>query len=346
MPQSTSYRHALLIVSATACWGGGTVLSKQVLDRGVAPLTLLAIELAASASLLGLGALMLGVRPHWSPTLMRLALLGVLNPGIAYALGLLGLVTITASLSVLLWAAEPVLIMLLAVLLLRERIAAATLIAVAIALIGVLLVLYRPGASGDAVGISLTIGAVSACAFYTVLTRRLLLDDGSLEVVLVQQVAALCFAVTLAGTVAAIGITDLGVPMDATTWALAAASGMVYYGLAFWFLIGGLRGVPASVAGSFFPLIPVFGIAAGYLVGDRLSDRQWLGAAMVVVATGAAATYHLTRDDVRTSADPVKARAQSRPRGTRPLRSFRWPGQSPRPQRRRRPPRTRRPREG
>jgi drug/metabolite transporter (DMT)-like permease len=295
MPEGTSYRHALLIVAATACWGGGTVLSKQVLDRGVAPLTLLAIELAASTLLLWSGALMLGTRPHWSPTLGRLALLGVLNPGIAYALGLLGLVTITASLSVLLWATEPVLIMLLAVLLLRERIAAATMIAVAIALVGVLLVLYRPGASGDAIGISLTVAAVSACAFYTVLTRRLLLDDSSLEVVLVQQLAALCFAVALAGTAGATATTGLGLPADLATWGLAAASGMVYYGLAFWFFVGGLRGVPASVSGSFLPLIPVFGVAAAYLVGDRLSDRQWTGAALVVVATGAAAAYHLTR---------------------------------------------------
>ncbi len=47
---------------------------------------------------------------------------------------------------------------------------------------------------------------------------------------------------------------------------------LVYYGLAFWFLVAGLRGVPASIAGSFFPLIPVFGLAAGYLAGDRLSN--------------------------------------------------------------------------
>jgi drug/metabolite transporter (DMT)-like permease len=185
--------------------------------------------------------------------------------------------------------------MLLAVLLLRERIAAATMIAVAIALVGVLLVLYRPGASGDAIGISLTVAAVSACAFYTVLTRRLLLDDSSLEVVLVQQLAALCFAVALAGTAGATATTGLGLPADLATWGLAAASGMVYYGLAFWFFVGGLRGVPASVSGSFLPLIPVFGVAAAYLVGDRLSDRQWTGAALVVVATGAAAAYHLTR---------------------------------------------------
>lgn len=307
MPGSTSYRHAALLVAATACWGGGTVLSKQALDRGVAPLTLLAIELASSSALLLLGAVVLGLRPTWSVTLGRLALLGVLNPGLAYALGLLGLVTVTASLSVLLWATEPVLIMLLAVLLLRERIAAATLVGVAVALVGVLLVVYRPGASGDATGISLTIGAVSACAFYTVLTRRLLLDDSSLEVALVQQLAALGFAVVLAGSTWAAGVSDLGAPRDLGTWALAAASGLVYYGLAFWLFISGLRGVPASVAGSVLPLIPVFGLAAGYLVGERLDDRQWLGAALVVVATAAAAGYHFTRRD-GADARPAAAR--------------------------------------
>lgn len=300
MPRNASYRHALLLVSATACWGCGTVLSKQVLDRGVAPLTLLAIELAASSLLLLLGVLVLRVRLHWSTTLARLAILGVLNPGVAYALGLLGLVTISASLSVLLWATEPVLIMVLAALLLRERIAAVTMVAVAIALIGVLLVLYRPGASGDVIGIGLTVGAVSACGFYTVLTRWLLLDDSSLEVVLVQQVAALTFAVVLAGATWAVGASELGVPADPATWGLAAASGVVYYGLAFWLFIGGLRGVPASIAGSMFPLIPVFGLAAGYVVGDRLVERQWLGAALVIVATAAAAAYHLTRNPTRS----------------------------------------------
>ena len=52
----------------------------------------------------------------------RLTALGVLNPGVAYALGLIGLTTITASMSVLLWALEPVVIMLLAALVLREHI--------------------------------------------------------------------------------------------------------------------------------------------------------------------------------------------------------------------------------
>jgi len=289
MPARPSYRHVLLLVAATACWGCGTVLSKQVLDRGVAPLTLLVVELAASGLLLLLAMLVLGARFTWSPSMARLAALGLLNPGLAYALGLLGLVSITASMSVLLWATEPILIMLLAVFVLRERVALATGAAVAVAMVGVVLVIYRPGASGDALGVALTVAAVGACAFYSVLTRKLLLDDSSLAVVLVQQLVALCFAGVLAGTGSAVGAAELGLPDDLVTWALAAASGMVYYGLAFWFFVGGLRGVPAVVAGSFLPLIPVFGLAAAYLLGDRFIDRQWAGAALVVMAAAIAA---------------------------------------------------------
>ncbi|CCH72502.1 DMT family transporter [Nostocoides australiense] len=157
MPEASASRHAVLVILATACWGGGTVLSKLVLDRGVSPMALLAVELAASSSLLGLGALTVGARPRWSPTLGKLALLGVLNPGTAYALALFGLTSITASLSVLLWATEPILIMGLAALLLRERIAAASLMSVAVAVMGVLLVVFTPGVTGDALGITLTV---------------------------------------------------------------------------------------------------------------------------------------------------------------------------------------------
>jgi hypothetical protein len=38
---------------------------------------------------------------------------------------------------------------------------------------------------------------IGFCAPYTMLTRRLMLDDSSLTVVLAQQAAALVFAITL-----------------------------------------------------------------------------------------------------------------------------------------------------
>ncbi len=288
-------RHVLLVVAATACWGCGTVLSKQVLDRGVPPLTLLAIELAASCLVLVLATGVLGLAPARSPALGRLAALGILNPGIAYALGLLGLLTITASMSVLLWATEPILILLLARLVLGERIGVLTATAVAIALVGVVLVVHRPGASGATTGIILSLAAVSACALYSVLTRRWLLDDSSLTVVLAQQLTALACAVVVTAFVIATAGVELGLPTDATTWALACLSGTVYYGFAFWLFVSGLRGVPASTAGSLLPLIPVFGVAASHVVGERLGGGQWVGAAIVVGATTVVASGHVLR---------------------------------------------------
>ena len=289
------------LVAAAACWGTGTVVSKQVVDD-VAPLTLLPAQLAASCALLLVIALVRREPFAWTPPVRRLAALGILNPGIAYALGLIGLTTITASMSVLLWALEPVVIMLLAALVLREHIPLGLAAGVAVAIAGVLLVVYQPGATGDPVGITLTLVSIGFCALYSVLTRRLLLDDSSLNVVLAQQAAALVFAVALATVVELAGGAgwDLG-GHGAGVWSSAAASGVLYYGAGFWFFVTGLRRVPASVAGSFLPLIPVFGLAAGYLVGERLEPRQWVGAVVIVAATTAIAV----RQRVASPAEPV-----------------------------------------
>lgn len=217
MPRQPSYSHVLLLVAATACWGVGTVVTKQVLDQDVAALTLLPIQLTASCLfLLSLGRLR-GDRITWSPQIGKLTALGVLNPGLAYAVGLIGLSSITASMSVLLWAAEPILILLFAFALLREHIPTAMAAALAAAVLGVLLVVYQPGPTGDPVGIVLTLAAVSACALYAVLTRQLLLDDASLAVVLAQQSAALAFAVLLTVAVHLVqGGSSLDAPSGAT----------------------------------------------------------------------------------------------------------------------------------
>jgi probable blue pigment (indigoidine) exporter len=299
MPIPTSPRRArtartavAALVAAAGCWGTGTVVSKQVVDV-IAPLTLLPVQLAVSCAFLFFVTLLRREPLIWTPPMRRLAALGVLNPGIGYALGLIGLTTITASMSVLLWGLEPVVILLLAALVLGERIPPSLAVTVAVAMTGVLLVVYQPGASGDAVGITLTLVSVGFCALYTVLTRRMMLDDSSLNVVLAQQAAALVFAVALASVVELAGGTGWDLAgLGAGAWLGAGISGILYYGLGFSFYIAGLRHLPASYAGAFLPLIPVFGVAAGYLVGERLEPRQWLGAVVIVAATAAIASKH------------------------------------------------------
>ena len=205
--------------------------------------------------------------------------------------GCIGLTSITASMSVLIWATEPVLIVLLAVLVLKERISAGLGVALGVAVMGVLLVVYQAGAAGTTVGVLLTVAAVGACALYTVIARLLLVDDASIAVAGVQQAAALAFAI------ACLAVSELltthGNPIgsvSAATWLWAALSGLLYYGVAFWLYLAGLARVTASVAGSFITLVPVFGVAAALFIGEQLSARQWIGAAIIVGALGIVGT--------------------------------------------------------
>ena len=60
---------------------------------------------------------------------------------------------------------------------------------------------------------------------------------------------------------------------------------MLYYAAAYWFYLSALRSVSASLAATAFYLIPVFGVAASFvLLGERLEVGQWVGVSIVVLA--------------------------------------------------------------
>lgn len=53
----------------------------------------------------------------------------------------------------------------------------------------------------------------------------------------------------------------------------------------YWLYLHALRSMPASVAGSFFSLIPVFGVVGSFFfLGERLTPPQWLGAILILGA--------------------------------------------------------------
>ena len=275
---------AALVLAAT-CWGTGTVISKAALAE-VPPFTLLAIQLAASLAVLTILMRSRGIplRSQGSPLLGRL---GLLNPGIAYALSLLGLTYITASLSVLLWALEPLLILALAGLFLRERITPTFIALSLIAVAGMILIVYDPSSTGGQwIGIALTVAGIGCCAVYSVVTRRWIPDaKETSQVVVAQQGHALALALGLVLVVGSVGGTIMPTALTPLGFASAIGSGVLYYAGAYWFYLGALRHVPASFAAVSFYLIPIVGVAGGaLLLGERLDPRQWLGAVIVLAA--------------------------------------------------------------
>ncbi len=284
MPDRDRRRDVLFLVLAAACWGVGTVVSKQAVAE-LPPLTLLTIQLAVSVAALVVVTRIRGERMPAGREGRLLGRLGLLNPGVAYALSLIGLAEITASLSVLVWATEPIFILALAALVLGERIGPTILVATAIALVGLALVVLDPSASGSALGITLTVSGVIACAVYTVATRKWLLgSDSTFGVVLAQQAHALAFALVALAILAVAGRAVTAERVSASALASAAASGLLYYTLAYFFYLSALRNVRASVAAASFYLIPVFGIAVAGLFGERFAAMQWVGAALVIAS--------------------------------------------------------------
>jgi probable blue pigment (indigoidine) exporter len=280
---SVSRRDLLALTLAAASWGVGTVISKRALDE-VPPLTLLPIQLAASLVVLAILMHRRGLSLRGAPTL--LGRLGILNPGLAYALSLIGLATISASLSVLLWAVEPLMILALATVFLGERIRPSIVVLSFVAIAGMILLIYDPASGGQWIGVTLTLAGVACCAAYTVIARRwIATSDSTAQVVIAQQAHAMAFALVVLVAVAVVGGAVR--PMDLTVVGLmsAVASGVLYYAGAYWLYLTALRGVPASLAAVSFYLIPLFGVAAGYLLlGERLDPRQWIGAMIVLVA--------------------------------------------------------------
>ena len=153
---SHGQRGSAMLVSAAACWGAGTVITKRALGE-VPPLTLLPIQLLISSVVLLGAAKVVRLRLVWSSNLGRLAALGALNPARAYSLGLLGLSHLSASMSVLLWALEPVFIVILAHVLLGEVLTPRVRLAISLAICGVLLAVYQPGTNGSILGVVLVL---------------------------------------------------------------------------------------------------------------------------------------------------------------------------------------------
>ena len=271
--------HAYLI-GAAVCWGLGTVLSKYALGGFDASL-LLPFQLTCSVLLLGAFLLATGSSVRGIQHSMKVAALGVLNPGIAYALGLIGLARINASLSVIIWATEPVLIVLMAFVFLHERLPLWSVLCLASAMAGVALIIGAPFEGDSLTGVVLTFSAVLACALYSILLRRMDLTDGTLPVVFLQQISALAFAVVVLFIAPGQSLGTINATPSQVASAIVA--GAFYYGVAFLLYVAGLRRTSAARAGMFLTLIPVFGLLfSALLLGEALDTGQFLGSIVVI----------------------------------------------------------------
>ena len=296
-------RPAVALVVAAGLWGVAVSGTKYALG-GFDPVTLLSIELLAGAAVLWVALLVRGYRPPrswWLP-----AVLGLLEPALAYLGDTFGLSLTSAVHGAVINGLESGLVVLLAAVLLRETVTRPAILAIVVALGGLaVLAGVGAGASGStAAGDLLVAGGVLSASLYTIVAKRF--DDGSDALSLTAwqfTVAALVsLLVTIARWTAGFGTWTGTVSAAPRFWLVAVLVGACGFGFSFLLFNMVIVQVDAGRAAVVLNLIPVFGVASAVIfLGEGMTGRDALGAVLI----GSSVVYFAIADHREATAQAV-----------------------------------------
>jgi len=273
---------------AALCWGAATVMSKAALD-GVAPVLLFVLQLLPCVAVLWLYIFVRGLPPGRWASIRRFAWLGILEPGLAFMIGLIGLTGLKAGAATLIQSSEAIMIVIVSTILHGTRPTWSFVALSLIAFAGILLALgiARPGdMEGNTVfGVALLTVATAVAALYVVLSSRIAAGAPPVVIVAWNQTVSLILALAALPLEVWLTGTPIMLPSTPQLWAVVLMSGIVQYAMAFSLYMFALSRISVNAAGSFLNLIPVFGLLGAYVfLAERLSPLQIAGAIITIVS--------------------------------------------------------------
>ncbi|HWV09670.1 MAG TPA: DMT family transporter [Pseudomonas sp.] len=233
------------------------------------------------------------LRGHLTPRLLGLAALG----GVAIVLNWLLLFAAypraSISIATAVYNTQPFMLVALGALFFAERLTLNKLLWLALAFVGMLLIVQaKPGGgysgSDTLVGILLALGAAFFYALAAIVAKHLKGTPPHL-IALIQ---------VCVGTLMLAPFANLGaLPGDAATWATLLTLGGVHTGLMYILLYGAIQKLPTALTGALSFIYPVVAILVDFLAFDhRLQPVQLLGiAAILVAAAGMTLGWRLWR---------------------------------------------------
>ncbi|WP_027345436.1 DMT family transporter [Hamadaea tsunoensis] len=274
-------RHRLALFAAALCWGTATGITKYALG-GFAPMTLLLFELVVGTALIWI-VLALRGRIGFPGRPGLLAVMGLFEPALAYAGLTVGLTRTTAGNASLLSSLEAVFVVVLAVVVLRDRIGVRSVLGVVLAAVGVTVIEGAHPVAAVGLGDLLIMGGALSAAIYVTLAGRM---AGSIDPTLMtawQFLFGLIFTIPVAAWQWGTGAESVSTSIPARFWVAGALAGVLGFAASFLLYNYAITGVPASFAGFTLNLIPVFGLLTAIVwLGEPLHAGQALGGVLIL----------------------------------------------------------------
>lgn len=234
------------------------------------------------------------------PSTRLLIFLALTNATLAFGAMYLAAGRAEAAVASILAGGQPVLLAAAGWAFFSERTSGRVAAGLAVAVAGVALVATSSSGATSADGVALSLLATAAPAAGTVVMRRL---GQSVDLVVTTSVQFL-----LGGAVL-VGVSALVEPWANLTWSWAALAGLLVLGVlgtgiayAVWFWL--LARTSLVRLGAALFLVPVVGVVAGALTGDRPSPGALVGIAVLLAGIGLVSWQ---RDPIRRSDEPVSA---------------------------------------
>lgn len=282
-----SHKGVTAAILAALCWASATVMSKHALDA-VSPVTLLTLQLMASTIFLWLLIWFSGIKVPPLMVLAPIAVLGLLEPGLAYLLGLIALTDVGAGSATLILASEAIMIVIVSAFLFRQIPGARFMVLSVVAFVGLILALGLGEAGNEhngVFGVTLMFLATASAAFYVVLSGRIASAHHPIVAVCAQQSVALAAVLVILPVEMFGQEAGISMPSSPKTWLVVITSGIIQYAIAFSLYMYALSKISANLAGSFLNLIPVFGLSIAFVtLGETLSMVQLVGASITILA--------------------------------------------------------------
>lgn len=269
------------IILCCICWSWGTLWTKTTLDY-FPPILLLTVQLAASSAFLWTLSAMNGSIKAVTHKTVWIGLSGILEPGLAYILGIQGLAITSASSAALIGAIDPLVGVGMAWLILRERVTRRMAFFAGLALAGTTFVEVTGVGNGLSLhGLLLLLGSIVFSALYGVAAKR---DSNALPVLpltALNQTFGLLTAIVAVIVSGQIRVD--GIPVEA--WGAALVTGVTQYAMAFLFYIMAVRHISSSKASVMMMLIPILSLVGAIVVlGDTFTPIQIIGGAVAMYA--------------------------------------------------------------